>query len=202
MRGPQTFIAPIHLSHEILPSAIFYGTIAPLALFYVVKKLIIDPYVKEKEETEAKRKQEKLKTEIVERRRLALAAQDLMKETLTRILEREGPNGLIITKAIYGKISNTDTTILDDSKCIDVRIPLQFLVQDNSLQILADESKSNLEGFYDPCFGEKNKSLYIEYKFKGEEHRVTYSDTALVRLPKTSHKSQWWSRSFSSVKVN
>ena len=72
------------MSHEILPSAIFYGTLAPLAIFYVVKKLIVDPYVKEREEADAKRKQEKLKTEIVERRRLALAAQELMKETVAR----------------------------------------------------------------------------------------------------------------------
>ena len=201
MRGPQTLIAPIHLSHEIVPSAIFYGTIAPLAIFYVVKKLIIDPYVRDKEESDAKRKQEKLKTEIIERRRLALAAQELMKETVARILEKEGLNGLIITKAMYGKILDGDT-ILEENKCIDVRIPLQFLVQDNSLQILGDQSKSNLEGFYDPCIGEKNKSIYIEYTFKGEKHQVKYADNDLVRLPKTSHKTQWWSRSFSSVKNN
>ncbi len=183
-----------------MPSAIFYGTLAPLAIFYVVKKLIVDPYVKDKEETDAKRKQEKLKTEIVERKRTALAAQELMKETVFRILEKEGPNGLIITKALYGKLTNMDNATLEENKFIDVRIPLQFLVQDNALLILNDQSKSNLEGFYDPCFGEKKKSLYIEYTFKGDEHRVTFSDTDLVRLPKTSHKTQWWSRSFSSVK--
>lgn len=65
---------PIHLSHEILPSAIFYGTITPIIGFLVVKKLIIDPYLKQKEESEAKQKQEKLKSEIKEKRRLALAA--------------------------------------------------------------------------------------------------------------------------------
>jgi len=31
-----------------------------------------------------------------------------MKETVARNVEREGPNGLIITKAIYGKIIDKD----------------------------------------------------------------------------------------------
>lgn len=99
---------PIHLSSEIMPSAIFYGTVTPVVVYYVVKRLIIDPYVKEKEENEANRKQEKLKAELNEKRRLAMAAQNLMNESVHRILEREGPNGLIITKAIYGKIIDKD----------------------------------------------------------------------------------------------
>ena len=86
---------PIHLSNEIMPSAIFYGTCAPLMIYYVAKRLIIDPYIKENEERylfkhfkldikmllkyfhlirEAKKKQEKLKAELIEKRRLALAA--------------------------------------------------------------------------------------------------------------------------------
>jgi hypothetical protein len=31
-----------------------------------------------------------------------------MKESVERIIEREGPNGLIIMKAIYGKIEEED----------------------------------------------------------------------------------------------
>lgn len=31
-----------------------------------------------------------------------------MKETVQRIIEKEGPNGLIINKAIYGKIDGQD----------------------------------------------------------------------------------------------
>jgi len=48
-RGRQTFIVPILLSSEIMPSAIFYGTVTPVIAYYVVKKLIIDPYKREKE---------------------------------------------------------------------------------------------------------------------------------------------------------
>jgi DnaJ family protein C protein 11 len=50
VRGMQHFMMPIQLSHEVVPSAIFYGTITPLICYHVVKKLVIDPYVKSKEE--------------------------------------------------------------------------------------------------------------------------------------------------------
>jgi DnaJ family protein C protein 11 len=33
------------LSHDVLPSAIFYGTVTPIAVYYIVKKLIVEPYV-------------------------------------------------------------------------------------------------------------------------------------------------------------
>jgi len=195
-RGRQTFMFPIHLSSEIMPSAIFYGTVTPVIVYYVVKRLIIDPYVKEKEENEANRKQEKLKSELLEKRRLAMAAQNLMTESVHRILEREGPNGLVITKAIYGKIIDKDE---ESEKIIDVILPLQLLVKDHNLQILSDQSKCDLEGFYDPCIGE-TKKLYIEYIFRKEKYQVTCSDNENLRIPRSSHKVQWWSKPFNSVK--
>ena len=147
-------------------------------------------------------KSEKLKAEILEKKRLALAAQTLMKETVARVLEKEGENGLLITKAYYGKLDeNSSSSNLDESKQINVRIPLQFLVQDHSLQILGENTKSNLEGFYDPCIGE-TKRLYVEYRFNGEEYKAEFEDNSPVRLPKSTHKLSWWSRPFSSVKTN
>jgi hypothetical protein len=73
-RGSQNFIVPIHLSNELVPSAIFYGSLAPIVVYYVAKKLLVEPYLKEKEEEEAKKLQEKLKGEMKEKKRLALAA--------------------------------------------------------------------------------------------------------------------------------
>ena len=123
-----------------------------------------------------------------------------MKETVARIVEKEGPNGLIIIKAFYGKIDKKNGPTSETSeKVVDVQIPLQFLVKDRSLQIVSDQTKSSLEGFYDPCFGE-TKQLYIEYNFNGEPYQAIFNDNELVRLPKASHKVQWWSRPFSSVK--
>lgn len=198
-RGRQTFIIPFHLSNEIMPSAVFYGTVTPVVVYYVFKKLVIDPYRKEREESDAKQKQDKLKAELYERRKLALAAQELMKETVLRIIEREGVNGLIITKAIYGKIIDKDSPNFETEKILDVVLPLQLLVKDHAFNILSDQSKSNLEGFYDPCIGE-SKSLYVEYTFRNEKYQVTCGDTENLRMPKASHKVQWWSKPFQSVK--
>ena len=84
-----------------------------------------------------------------------------MKETVNRIVEKEGPNGLIIIKAIYGKIIDKNKWIIkkknfflfiylkfifispnfESEKILDIRIPLQFLVSDHNLQILSDQSK-------------------------------------------------------------
>ena len=35
-----------------------------------------------------------------------------MKEAVERLIEREGPNGLLIKKAIYGKLSEQDKSSL------------------------------------------------------------------------------------------
>jgi len=78
-------------------------------------------------------------------------------------------------------------------------VPLQLLVKDHTLNIFSDQSKSNLEGFYDPCIGE-TKSLYVEYTFRNEKYQVTCGDTENLRMPKASHKVQWWTKPFQSVK--
>ena len=49
-RGSQTFLFPIHLSESISPSAIIYGTLVPIAIYFVVKKLIVDPFLKQQKE--------------------------------------------------------------------------------------------------------------------------------------------------------
>jgi DnaJ family protein C protein 11 len=43
-------MVPVLLSQEVLPSAIFYGTVAPVAAYYIIKRMFIDPYLKQKEE--------------------------------------------------------------------------------------------------------------------------------------------------------
>jgi DnaJ family protein C protein 11 len=60
--------------------------------------------------------------------------------------------------------------------------------------------QSHLEGFYDPCIGE-TKQLFIEYTFNCDSYKATFEDSDVVRLPRATHKVQWWSRPFSSVKA-
>ncbi len=68
-----------------------------------------------------------------------------MKEAYSRSIERESPNGLIILKAVYGKLpENIENIESASEKMINVIVPLQVLVKDHSLQILSDSSKVGL----------------------------------------------------------
>ena len=49
-RASQVYNFPINLSEEIQPAAIFYGTVVPVAVFWVVKMLIVNPFVKMEKE--------------------------------------------------------------------------------------------------------------------------------------------------------
>lgn len=80
---------------------------------------------------------------MVEKKREAEAAVDLMSVQYERNCgEEEKRNGLIIVKAIYGKISN-DTSATDPEQTIDVTVPLQCLVKESKL-ILQESSKVNI----------------------------------------------------------
>jgi DnaJ family protein C protein 11 len=49
-RGGQTFVFPIQLSEDLIPQAVFYGTVVPLVLYFGIKVLIVRPFLKEQEE--------------------------------------------------------------------------------------------------------------------------------------------------------
>lgn len=49
-RASQTYLFPIHLTDQILPSAVFYATVGPLAIYLAVQKLIIMPYIQAQKE--------------------------------------------------------------------------------------------------------------------------------------------------------
>lgn len=57
-RGSQVYSFPIHLCEEILPSPIFYATIAPLITWALVKKLIVDPIARETAQREKEKQRE------------------------------------------------------------------------------------------------------------------------------------------------
>lgn len=190
-RASQTYNFPIQLSEEVLPSAIFYGTVVPLVLWYTIKILVIKPYVNREKKRKAHKAQEANAAKLAEKKKEAKAAISLMQETYNRIKEQEeNKNGLVITKALYGKLIESENRSLEnlDDQVIDVLIPLQCLVKDSHL-ILTDSSKSKLPGFYDPCFGE-DKYLIIFYKFRNLQHTVTINDLEALRLPKESHLQQ------------
>ncbi|XP_050597451.1 dnaJ homolog subfamily C member 11 isoform X1 [Bombus affinis] len=193
-RSFQTYAFPIHLSDEVLPATMFYATVIPLMTWVVLKKIVIDPMIKKRQEREKEKEKEVNKTRMMEKQKEAESATKLMKATVSRIrATEESKKGLIITKALYGRFVypqqdqyNSEQQTIRRDEVIDVTIPLQCLVKDSKL-ILHGASKSELPGFYDPCVGEE-KQLLIQYLFRNQTHECIVKDNAPVRIPLPSHK--------------
>ena len=68
---------------------------------------------------------------------------------------------------------------------IDVRIPLQYLVQeDHTLSLRGDVTKSKMLGFCNPSIEPNVKSkLYIKYSYGGQVYDIVLNDTDEVQLP-------------------
>lgn len=191
-RVSQSYTLLFHLSEEALPAPIFYATVLPLITWSVMKKLVVDPMVKERKDREKEKQKEMNKARMIEKQKEAKAATELMKATVSRIrVQEESKGGLIITKALYGRfVYPQDRHSADENKhrdeVIDVTIPLQCLVKDSKL-VLHAASKSQLPGFYDPCIGE-DKQLLVQYLFHTQTHECIVNDDAPLRIPLPSHK--------------
>ncbi|KAH9627789.1 hypothetical protein HF086_000174 [Spodoptera exigua] len=197
----QTIVVPIHLCEEVMPSPVFYATVVPLVSWLVLKKIILDPIARERQERERQRSMEANFERLQEMQRQARATVELMRETYSRIRsDEEKKKGLVILRALYGKlpsgasaheigaeqtgdgISPESPTMM--SEVIDVTIPVQCLIKDSRLELL-EASKSELPGFYDPCVGD-DKHLTIQYMFHNNLHCCTVSDSQALVLPRNS----------------
>ncbi|XP_036205962.1 dnaJ homolog subfamily C member 11 [Myotis yumanensis] len=186
-RASQTYFFPIHLTDQLLPSAVFYATVGPLVVYFAMHRLIIKPYLRAQKERELEKQRENTATDILQKKQEAEAAVRLMQESVRRIIEAEESRmGLIIVNAWYGKFVNDKSRKSEKVKVIDVTVPLQCLVKDSKL-ILTEASKAGLPGFYDPCVGEE-KSLKVLYQFRGVLHQVMALDSEALRIPKQSHR--------------
>ncbi|KAM6171934.1 dnaJ homolog subfamily C member 11 [Erethizon dorsatum] len=186
-RASQTYFFPIHLTDQLLPSAVFYATVGPLAVYFAMHRLIIKPYLRAQKEKELEKQRESAASDILQKKQEAEAAVRLMQESVRRIIEAEESRmGLIIVNAWYGKFVNDKSKKSEKVKVIDVTVPLQCLVKDSKL-ILTEASKAGLPGFYDPCVGEE-KSLRVLYQFRGVLHQVMVPDSEALRIPKQSHR--------------
>ncbi|XP_004678543.1 PREDICTED: dnaJ homolog subfamily C member 11 [Condylura cristata] len=186
-RASQTYFFPIHLTDQLLPSAVFYATVGPLVAYFAMHRLIIKPYLRAQRERELEKQRESTATDILQKKQEAEAAVRLMQESVRRIVEAEESRmGLIIVNAWYGKFVNDRSRKSEKVKVIDVTVPLQCLVKDSKL-ILTEASKAGLPGFYDPCVGEE-KNLKVLYQFRGVLHQVMAQDGEALRIPKQSHR--------------
>ncbi|XP_031603761.1 dnaJ homolog subfamily C member 11-like [Oreochromis aureus] len=186
-RANQTYLFPVHLTDQLLPSAVFYATVGPLLVYMAVHRLIVIPYTQAQKEQELELQRKSSATDIAKKKQEAESAVLLMQESVRRIIEaEESKMGLIILNAWYGKFVSDTSQKQEKAKVIDVTLPLQCLVKDSKL-ILTEASKSGLPGFYDPCVGEE-KSLKLLYQFRGVLHQVISADTESLRIPKQSHR--------------
>ncbi|XP_039698258.1 dnaJ homolog subfamily C member 11 [Pteropus medius] len=186
-RASQTYFFPIHLTDQLLPSAVFYATVGPLIVYFAMHRLVIKPYLRAQKERELEKQRESTATDILQKKQEAEAAVRLMQESVRRIIEAEESRmGLIIVNAWYGKFVNDRSRKNEKVKVIDVTVPLQCLVKDSKL-ILTEASKAGLPGFYDPCVGEE-KNLKVLYQFRGVLHQVMALDSEALRIPKQSHR--------------
>ncbi|XP_028303880.1 dnaJ homolog subfamily C member 11 isoform X2 [Gouania willdenowi] len=186
-RASQTYLFPVHLTDQLLPSAAFYATVGPLLVYMVIHRLIIVPYTVAQKEQELELQRKSSATDIAKKKQEAESAVLLMQESVRRIIEaEESKMGLIILNAWYGKFVSDTSQKQEKAKVIDVTVPLQCLVKDSKL-ILTEASKAGLPGFYDPCVGEE-KSLKLLYQFRGVMHQVISADTESLRIPKQSHR--------------
>uniref|UniRef100_A0A182JRE3 J domain-containing protein n=1 Tax=Anopheles christyi TaxID=43041 RepID=A0A182JRE3_9DIPT len=194
VRSTQTYLFPIHLSEEIIPAAVFYATVTPLVTYFVLKKMLFDPMNEATKQKNIERVKETNSVRMAEKRKEAESAISLMGALFERIRKNElNSQGLIIVSALYGKFAASDAgnVTLEEADdmgflhqnplVIDVRIPLQCLVKDSQLTLYSS-SKSELPGFYDPCFGEE-KQLKIDYEFRNNSYSSVFADLDPVRIP-------------------
>lgn len=88
-----------------MPAPIFYATIVPLVVYIVVKKGFVEPLLREEKSKKVEKQKQNNYNKLLEKRREAMAAQELMMATYNRIREEESnKKGLVIIKAIYGRI--------------------------------------------------------------------------------------------------
>ncbi|EDQ88801.1 uncharacterized protein MONBRDRAFT_32622 [Monosiga brevicollis MX1] len=182
----QTYGLPIFLSDELMLEPIIYGTFFPIVGFFAAKHLIIDPWQRAQDRRKNEERRRRNRAAVQVRRQEALAAVQLMQETVERkIAAEESRGGLIIIQAWYGQLASDSSPAAQDSTVIDVTIPLQCLVKDSALQLHAT-SKASIVGFYDPC-PEDAKQLRVLYRFRGALHEVTIDDLEELRMPLRSH---------------
>ena len=55
LRGNQVYNFPIHLCEDVLPSPIFYGTVAPLVAWVLVRRLVVEPYIQQQKAKDIER---------------------------------------------------------------------------------------------------------------------------------------------------
>lgn len=196
-RGGQKLIIPILLSRHLNPVVATGAFAIPTSLYFLLKTFIVKPYYLKREKQKALENMEKTSAQVQEARAAAEKAQQLLQNVAERKRIRQlETGGLVITKAVYGsqkalKKRDEAGEAKDElaSQVFDVTLPLNFLVNDSGqLKLHAGVKKSGIMGFCDPCPGEPNKQLYVEYTYHGERYEVVVGDYEELLIPQGEHR--------------
>ena len=129
------------------------------------------------------------KEQILEAAEEARRAMANLRPQVEQIIQAERERGgLIIVEAWYGRL---DAQVHDPDlpPMIDVTAPLQAMVTHtdgrSELRVTLRESKSVLDGFYDPCPGQP-KQLWVRYQFRGtSNHTLLVDDQQPFSAPRS-----------------
>ena len=77
------------LADFVSPSAIFYGTLVPLAVYNIARVLVVNPYLKQRKDKELKRKQEGQSEQLMRVKKEAQMAVELMTESVAKVVRDE-----------------------------------------------------------------------------------------------------------------
>lgn len=197
-RGGFKVTVPILLSPTLHPGILAGALLLPSVTIYALKKYVIKPYQLKRR----RRKEYELRSmnaqKVKEAKEEAARAQELLAAPAARKQRRqEEGSGLVVTAAVYGNLEGGERT--DDARrlreqqglpdpYLDVRLPLQFLVDDSGyLHLHEGVRKRGLMGFCDPCPGE-TKKLRVLYTWRGFAHQVVVGDAEELMIPQDSHR--------------
>ncbi|XP_042376397.1 chaperone protein dnaJ 13-like [Zingiber officinale] len=193
-RRNEKIVIPVLLTRELNLLVTTGALLIPSSIYFLLKKFVLKPYYRRQEQKKAIKEKEESLDQIRKARDAAKNAQKLLENASNRKKTKElEKDGLVITKAMYGKIDTTNENdyleAIDDaaSLVLDVTLPLNFLVTNSQLKLHKGIKKSGLMGFCDPCPGEP-KQLLVEYTYKGDKYKVLVGDYDLLQIPQYRHK--------------
>ncbi|MCO5574546.1 hypothetical protein L7F22_028333 [Adiantum nelumboides] len=185
-RGGQKFTVPILLTGALNPLIATGALLFPTSIYFVLKTCLLKPYFLQRREAKKRERRRSSATQIHEARAKASKAQSLLKNVADRKREKQLKNGgLVIKQALYGSAHELESNYSGVSPeeeddipppVLDVTTTLNFLVENEQLQLHEGVKKAGLIGFCDPCPGERKKL------------KVVVGDFDELIIPDTAHE--------------
>jgi len=177
----QSLHLPIVLSGQYEPQLALYTSVVPAVAVLLGYHFVYQPRQHQKRVAYKQRLQKEVEGSSEYREALEVE-RNVLRDVARRHTEAErNTDGLVIEKANYG-------CSLDEARdlIIDVTTAVQALVNRSQLYIPGRQTKSGLQGFYDPA-PKLPKVLKIWYSFRGRRHFAQVDDSFAVVLPLEDH---------------